>query len=310
MTVQTLVDAFAIGAVYALIAVGIGLVFGVLRLVNFAYGQLIMAGAYALALTNDMNPAASIAVCFGVVVALSLAMDVAVFRWLRNASAARMLVATFAISFLLQNGALLQYSYRQQGGLGDPVGTLARLNQAVTIGSLHIRWVTFLAIGVALVSLAGLALLLGRTTLGLQMRAASLDFPTARLLGVRANTVIVTAVAVSGVLAAVSAVVLTIQAPLVTNTTGLNETIVVLVGVVVGGIDRLASATLGGFAIGFATSFLGFELATQGSQDQNAWPFTSGVYLPSVIYLAVIAVLLLRPAGLFARQGQAAVERV
>jgi branched-subunit amino acid ABC-type transport system permease component len=105
-------------------------------------------------------------------------------------------------------------------------------------------------------------------------------------------------------------VILAVGTPQVTNTTGLNETILVLVGVVVGGVDRLLSATLGGFAIGFATSFLGFELSTQGSATQGAWPFTSGVYLPSLIYVLVILVLLLRPAGLFARRGQAAVERV
>src|SRR5207244_1153292 len=172
-----------------------------------------------------------------------------------------MLVATFAISFLLQNGALLQYTYRQQGGLGDPVGTLGRLNEAVTFGSLHIRWVTFLAIGTGVVTLTSLALLLNRTSIGLQMRAASLDFRTARLLGIKADTVIVCAVAISGAIAAISAVILSIQAPLVSNSTGLGETIIVLVGVVVGGLDRLVSATLGGFAIGFATSFFGFELS-------------------------------------------------
>ena len=77
--VQTLVDAIALGSIYALMAVGIGLVFGVLRLVNFAYGQLIMAGAYALALTNDSPVLLSIALCFGVVLALSLALEFAAF---------------------------------------------------------------------------------------------------------------------------------------------------------------------------------------------------------------------------------------
>ena len=89
------------------------------------------------------------------------------------------------------------------------------------------------------------------------------------------------------------------------QTTGLNETIVVLVGVVAGGIDRLVSATLGGFLIGFAISFVGAELPTSGTT-----PFTSNVYLPSVIYLVVIVALLLRPAGLFTRRGQRLVERV
>ncbi len=75
-TVQTLIDSAALGSVYALMAVGIGLVFGVLRLVNFAYGQLIMAGAYTLALTNGWNPALSILCCFAVVIGLTVAMDV------------------------------------------------------------------------------------------------------------------------------------------------------------------------------------------------------------------------------------------
>jgi branched-chain amino acid transport system permease protein len=303
--IQALIDAFGLGSVYALIAVGIGLVFGVLRLINFAYGQLIMIAAYALAFTDSWPDGASIVIAVLAAVGASLVMERIAFKPLRTADPSTMLVATFAISFLLQNGALLQYSYRQLGGLGDPVGTLAQLNRAITIGSLHIRWVTFLAVGAGIVSLAGLALLLNRTNIGLQMRAASLDFRTARLLGVKADNVIMAAVAVSGALAAVAAVLLSITSTSVNQTTGLNETIVVLVGVVAGGIDRLVSATLGGFLIGFAISFVGAELPTSGTT-----PFTSNVYLPSVIYLAVIVALLLRPAGLFARRGQRLVERV
>ncbi len=302
--IQALIDAIGLGAVYALIAVGIGLVFGVLRLINFAYGQLIMLAAFAMAFTDSWPDAASIVLSVLVAVAAALIMERIAFRPLRTAPASTMLIATFAISYLLQNAALVQYAYRQQGGLGDPVGTLAQLNTAATIGSLHIRWVTFLAIGAGLVCLGGLALLLNKTSIGLQMRAASLDFRTARLLGVRADTVIMAAVAVSGVLAAVAALILSINTTLVNQTTGLNETIVVLVGVVAGGIDRLVTATLGGFAIGFATSFVGVELPNSGTT-----PFTSNVYMPSVIYLAVIVALLLRPAGLFAKS-QAGVERV
>jgi branched-chain amino acid transport system permease protein len=307
--VQALIDAIGLGAVYALIAVGIGLVFGVLRLVNFAYGQLIMIAAYILVFTDGWPDAASIVVAVLAAVAAAVLMERIAFRPLRNSSPATMLVATFAISFLLQNVALLRYTYENKP-VGDSVSTLSSLNRAATIGSLHIRWITIVAIVVGAVALGALALLLARTSIGLQMRAAAADFPTARTLGVRADTVILAAVALSGVLAAAAAVILAVGSPQVTNTTGLNETILVLVGVVVGGVDRLLSATLGGFAIGFATSFLGFELSTQGSATQGAWPFTSGVYLPSLIYVLVILVLLLRPAGLFARRGQAPAERV
>ncbi len=236
--------------------------------------------------------------------AASLVIERVAYRPLRSADPSTMLVATFAVAYLLENAALVQYSYRQQGVVADPVGTLAQLNQAVTIGSLHVRWISFVAIGAGIVSLGALALLLNRTSIGLQMRAASMDFSTARLLGVKANTVIMAAVAVSGVLAAVAAVVLSVGNASVSYTTGLYETLFVLVGVVAGGIDRLVSATLGGFAIGFAISIVGAELPSSGET-----PFTSNVYMPSVIYLAVIVALLLRPAGLFARGGRGA-ERV
>jgi branched-chain amino acid transport system permease protein len=301
---QNIIDAIGAGSIFALIAVGIGLVFGVLRLINFAYGQLIMLAAYTLAFTDSWPDALSILLAVLVAVAASLAMERLAFRPLRSADPSTMLVATFAIAYLLENAALIQYTYRQQGIVADPIGTLAKLNEAVTIGSLHIRWVSFVAIGAGIVSLALLALLLNRTSIGLQMRAASMDFGTARLLGVRANTVIVAAVAVSGVLAAVAAVVLSVENASVTYTTGLNETLFVLVGVVAGGIDRLVSATLGGFAIGFGISIVSAELPSSGET-----PFTSSVYMPSVIYLAVIVALLLRPAGLFAQRGRGA-ERV
>ncbi len=133
------------------------------------------------------------------------------------------------------------------GGLFGPVST----------GRLQVRWITLAAIGVTAVALLVLLLLLYRTSLGLHMRAASADFQTARLLGVQANRVITAAVAMSGVLAAIVAVILTVQTPFVTPDFALRDTIVVLVGVVVGGLDRLWTATLGGFTIGFATSVLG-----------------------------------------------------
>jgi branched-chain amino acid transport system permease protein len=152
---------------------------------------------------------------------------------------------------------------------------------------------------VAVVALALLALLLSRTTIGLQMRAAATDFRTARLLGVQANRVIGVAVLLSGLLAATVAVILTVQLPLVAPEFALKETIVVLVGVVVGGIDRLWTATLGGFAIGFATGVINGALSTDKT-----------VFLPSVVFALVIVVLLVRPGGLFASGRATLVERV
>ena len=294
---QTLVDAVGLGAVYALMAVGIGLVFGVLRLVNFAYGQLIMAGAYTLAFTANRPVVVSVVACFVVVVALSLAMEAAVFRPLRTASPAVMLVTTFAIAFLLQSVALIVDV--DDGTIGEVASSVAPLNQAVSVGGVDVRKVTIVAVAVAVATLALLALLLAKTTIGLHMRAAAADFRTARLLGVKADRVIGVAVLVSGLLAATVAVILTVQQPFVGPDFALRETIVVLVGVVVGGIDRLWTATLGGFAIGFATGVI-----------NGALPTDKSVFLPSAVFALVILVLLLRPAGLFAGGRAALVERV
>jgi branched-chain amino acid transport system permease protein len=294
---QTVVDAVGLGAVYALMAVGIGLVFGVLRLVNFAYGQLVMAGAYTLAFTATWPVPASIAACFVVVVALSMLMDRVVFRPLRGQSPAVMLVTTFAIAFMLQAIALM-IDIRDDT-IGEIATSIASFNQATTVAGVDVRKITIAAVIVAAVTLGLLALLLARTTIGLHMRAAAADFGTARLLGVRANRVIGFAVFLSGLLAATVAVILTVQFPFVGPDFALRETIVVLVGVVVGGIDRLWTATLGGFAIGFATGIINGVLPTDKS-----------VFLPSAVFALVILVLLLRPAGLFAWGRAAAAERV
>jgi len=296
--IQTFTDALALGAIYALMAVGIGLVFGVLRLVNFAYGQLIMVGAYTLAFTSSWPLAASLLTCVAIVVAFSLLMDLVVFRPLRNQSPAVMLVTTFAIAFLLQAIALIVDL--RDNFLGQVVfSSITSLNESVSIGGVDVRKVTILAVGVSLVALVIIALLLNKTTLGLHTRAAASDFRTARLLGVRANRVITFAVVISGVLAAAVAMLLVVGNPLVTPDYALHETIVVLIGVVVGGIDRLWTATLGGFAIGFASGVINALLPTD-----------STVYLPAVLFGLVIVVLLLRPAGLFAWGRGTRVERV
>ena len=296
VTWQNLADALSLGAIYALMAVGIGLVVGVLRLVNFAYGQLVMAGAFALALASQWNwPVwAGIALCFAVVIVLSFAMDWLVFRPLRTQTPAVMLVATFAVAFLLQSVALLWF-----GSLGKIAASLSSLNQPWTLGGVDIRKISIVSTGVAAGCLLALVLVLERTNVGLHMRAAAMDFRTARMLGVRANRVIGSAVLLSGLLAATVAVLMTVQTPLVTPDFALRDTILVLAGVVLGGMNRLVSATLGGFAIGFASGFLGGALPTNQSQ-----------YLPSFLFAAVILVLLVRPGGLFTRSSQQAVERV
>jgi len=290
--VQLLIDATALGAMLALVAMGIALVFGVMRLVNFAYGELITVGAYTLVLTKGWPILLRVLAAFVVVIASSLLMEF-VFRPLRRATAATMLVATFAVSFLLQNMFRLIF-----GPQGETIEFLAPLNRAIEIGDLRIRWITIIAIVLGAVLLGFMAWLLGKTSLGLQMRAAAADFTTARILGVRAGRVIALAFVLAGFLAASVTLVLAVQRPLATPTYGFFVLVPALVGVVVGGLGKLVPATLGGFAIGFMTVVLG-DLLPPGSR----------VFLNSVLFAIVIVVLLVRPDGLFTRRTGVA-ERV
>lgn len=290
--IQSLIDSTALGVLYALVAMGIGLIFGVMRLVNFAHGELITVGAYTLFMTRGHPGAIRVAAALGVVLLVALFMEF-LYRPLRGATAATMLVATFAVSFILQNALLLVF-----GPQGATIDFLPELNRAVEIGALRIRWITLIAVVLGGAILGGMMWLLGRTTVGLQIRAAAVDFRTAQMLGVRAGFVIRLAFALGGLLAAVVTLVLAVQRPLVTPTYGFLVLVPALVGVVVGGLGRLLPATLGGFVIGFATVALGDIL-----------PSGSRVFLNSLLFALVIVVLLLRPDGLFARRTGAA-ERV
>lgn len=289
---QTLIDALALGVLFAMVAMGISLLFGVMRMVNFAYGELITAGAYALLLTKELAAPVRVAVVMVVAIVFAGLLDV-ILRPFRSASPITTLIATFALSFLLQNVAVLSF-----GTQGTSMDFLPVLNQAFSIGDLRIRWITVVSLLAGGVILAGVALLLQRTDIGLQMRAAATDFTTARILGVRANRVITMAFLITGALAGAVTLALAVQRPLVTPSFGFNVLVPALVGVVVGGLDRLVAGTTGGFFVGFATVVLGQVL-----------PSGTRVFLNSALFALVIIVLLAKPNGLFVRD-QRGYERV
>lgn len=255
-----------------------------MRLINFAYGEVITASAYTLLLTKDLPVWARVLLAIVVAILLSLAMEFT-FRPLRVATPATMLVTTFAVSFLLQNAAVLSF-----GTQGDSVNFLPTLNQAFDLGGVRVRYITLVSIALGGVLLAGTAFILNRTDIGLKMRAAAADFSTARLLGVRATSVIVFAFVLSGILASAVAMMLAVQRPLATPTFGFLVVIPALVGVVVGGMERLLTAATGGFVIGFATVIL-----------SNLLPSGGRVFLNSALFGLVIVVLLVKPNGLFVR---------
>jgi branched-chain amino acid transport system permease protein len=287
---QNLIDATQSGALYALAALGIGLVFGVMRLANFAHGELITACAYTLVLTWKFGavPALVLSVVVGVVMAVLF--ELVVFRKLRSASPATLLIASFALSFLLQRVYELVFGNNVRTAPVAP-----GLAKAVDVAGLRIQWLSIVTILMAVVLLVGLRTFLAKTSLGLQVQAASADFGTARLLGVRANRVISLTFALSGVLAASVAFSLTVQTGSVGPTFGVNITVLALVGAVIGGIDRLNGALVGGFIVGFSASVL------------TAWlPTTVVDFRDAFVFVIVLLVLLVRPGGLFT---PASVER-
>jgi branched-chain amino acid transport system permease protein len=302
VVLQHVIDAVSLGSLYALAALGVGLIFGVMRLINFAHGDFIMVGAYALIVPSTAIVAtpligawpalAMVAAILAIVVLLALATERIVFRPLRNADPATLLIGSFAVSFFLQHMVLIIY-----GGRPKAIDILSGLNEQVIVLGLRIPKLEIATIGITFVLLSGLALFLKRTMFGLQIRAAAEDFDMARLLGVRANTVIAMAFAASGFLAGVVALLLTTQSGVLYFGMGVQPVLFAFVATVIGGMGSLLGAALGGFLVGTVSVAL-----------QVLLPFELRLNRDAFVFLAVILVLLFRPGGLL--QSRAAKERV
>lgn len=282
---QSLVDAISQGAVLGLAALAIGLVFGVIRLANFATGEIITAAAYSFIFTWQYGWYVSIPVAILVAVAMSLLMELAVFSRMRTAGPATLLIASFALSFLLQRVYELMFGNNVRTASVAPA-----LAQSIEVGGIRLQMLSVTAIVLAAVLLLALQLFLTKTSLGLQLKAAAADFRTARLIGIPANRVIALSFALSGILAAAIAFVLTVGTGAVGPTFGVNITILALIGAVIGGIDKISGALAGGFLVGFASSMFAAWLPQELSNFRDAF-----------VFVLVILVLLMRPQGLLIR---------
>jgi branched-chain amino acid transport system permease protein len=281
--VQYVVDGFSLGSLYALFALGIALVFGVMQLINFAHGELIMVGGYAIVLLGSASPVLVIATVIAVCVALALLLERVAFRPARGADAETLLVTSFAVSFLLQSLATLTL-----GALPRGASVLHGLNRPLDVAGLSIRGLDLVTVGVTIVLVCGLVAFL-KTRLGVEMRAAAENFRMARLLGVASNKVIAISFAMSGLLAGVAAVILVAQTGLVTPTLGVSPVLAAFIATIIGGIGSLTGAVLGGYALGAVTTAL-----------QAALPLELRSYRDAFVFVVVVAVLILRPQGLLA----------
>lgn len=278
------IDAISLGAMDALIALGLGLVFGLMRLVNFAYGDLITSGAYVLYLLAGVTFGIALPVMILVVVVLALLQERLAFRPLRDADPMTLLVSSFSLSYLLQNLDTMLFNARTKS-----IALPTVFSDQITIGGIQIPVLDIVTITMTGLLLIGLRLFFARTALGLQILAAASDFSMARLLGVRANRVIAVAFGMSGLLAGLVAFTLVAQLGDVTPTLGVQPVLIGFAGVIVGGMGSLVGATLGGFLLGALT------IALQASLPLTARPFRD-----AILFGIVILFLLFRPQGLVA----------
>jgi branched-chain amino acid transport system permease protein len=295
ITVDFAINAISLGSTYALLALGMVIVYGILKLVNFAYGELLMIGGYSLFVLG-MGPRlpwiVMAVLAVGVAVLTSYLTERVAFRPVRENSLTAMLITSFAVSTLLQNAALLIISPRARAvPLPDVFSESAIvLGQSVPIRNL-------LAIGTSIVLLLLLVILLRRTVLGIALRAASDNFRMTRMLGVPANLVISAAFAISGFLAGVVALFWVGRTASVTPTIGAAPLLVAFVATVIGGMRSLEGAVVGGYVYGIVFSLIGVLLPQALLEFREAFMF-----------VIVILILLFRPEGLV--RGAGAARRV
>lgn len=283
---QTIVDGTGRGSTYALLALGISLIFGVMHLVNFAHAEVITVGAYVAYFMFERGlgwwviaPAMVVAA----VVASMLTERVA-FRWVRNASPFTMLLTSFALERLSHALWAVFVSPSKQSFRGPKWAF-----NTVEVGSIRMEVMDLLTIAVTAVVLAATVVVFKRTLFGLAVRAASADFDAARLMGVRANAVIVGAFAYAGLLAGIAGVLIVMRAPSAEPAYASDWLIKAVVAAIIGGLGSFSGAVVGGLALGVA------EVALRGYLPAGVMERLTD----AVVFLLIAALFIVRPQGLF-----------
>ena len=281
---QFAIDALSLGGAYALMALGLVIVYGILRLVNFAYGELIMVAGYTMFLVSGSAlPWLVMAACALIMAMVAgVATDYIAFRPVRAKSVTAVLITSFAFSTLLQNAAQLFISPRPRT---VPLPEL--FSQTVEIAGVVTPARNLITIAVAVSMLGLFAWLMRVTILGIAMRAAATHFTMARMLGVPANLIISSAFAISGLLAGVVALLWIGRIGTVVPGIGLEPLLIAFIATVMGGMRSLVGAVVGGFLLALIDTSLNYTLPQDLLKFRDAFTFS-----------LVIAILLWRPEGL------------
>jgi branched-chain amino acid transport system permease protein len=293
-TVQQVVNWLSLGGIYALLALGVAVVFSILGLINFAHGELVTIAGYAMLVLFGAGVPWPFVFVLGIAAAgiAAVLMERIAFRPVRKAPQATVLLTSLALSLIIQNAFLLFVGARPKS-VGLPDWTSASFH----IGGIVLQWIDIVTLAVTIVVLVGLTLFLRRSILGLALRAAADDLSVTRLMGIPAQRVIVGAFAVSGILAGVAAIFFLSQTALVGPTTGFTPLLKGFIAAVIGGLGSLSGAVVGGYLLA------GLEILFQATLPAGLLPASD-----AVVFGIVVLVLLVRPQGILGAPN-AAMER-
>ena len=283
--IQTLISGLSLGSIYALIALGYTMVYGIAKMLNFAHGDIIMVGAYAVittVLTANFPPLVGILVSILVCVVLGVTIEFLAYRPLRQAPPLSVLITAIGVSYFLQNLALLIFGPEQKA-----FPTIIKL-PIIEAAGVYIDGITLITLVVTAAIMVGLTLFINKTRMGKAMRAVSEDKGAAELMGISVNHTITITFAIGSALAAVAALFYGMSYIYIRPTTGSMPGIKAFTAAVFGGIGSIPGAMLGGILMGVI--------------EQLSKTYISTLWSDAIVFGVLVLVLVVKPTGLLGKK--------
>ena len=283
--IQTLISGLSLGSIYALIALGYTMVYGIAKMLNFAHGDVIMVGAYAVitaVFTMGLPPFIAILISIALCALLGIVIEFLAYRPLRQAQPLAVLITAIGVSYLLQNLALLIYGSEQKA-----FPTIVAL-PTVHIGGVYIDGITLATLVVTAVIMVALSLFINKTRMGKAMRAVSEDKEAAELMGISVNRTITVTFAIGSALAGVAAIFYGAAYTYIRPTTGAMPGIKAFTAAVFGGIGSIPGAMLGGILLGVI--------------EQLSKTYISTLWADAIVFGVLVVVLVVKPTGLLGKK--------
>ena len=297
LNLSYILSGILVGGQYALIAIGYTMVYGILRLINFAHGDVFMwAGLMMVYLAASLPMGAAIPIVLVLTVLLGFCIERAAYKPLRSAPRMSVMISAIGVSYLLQNAALYF-----TGGLPKTYPSIPWLSQTVTIWGASTKMVTVVTPILTIALVFALTLLIRHTKIGMAMRAVAKDFETSQLMGIKINTVISVTFVIGSFLAGVGSMLYFTNYASVTPTSGGMPGLKCFVAAVFGGIGSIPGAVIGAFIIGIAENIIKGGTSIFGIQTD--WTTFSDAFT----FVLLIIILLVKPTGLF---GEKATDKV